>query len=227
MVAFAEVTSFVRYLADTEGPDALPSLLAALRDAPDADTALRESSGADLHTWDGRWRAYLAAQPHTPLPPTFGLGGEAKDLRAVRERLRLAELLHGRNHSAEALTEIEMIKSDAAASDPSVRHVHARILDALGRRADAERLVSDPTAVASSFGPWWAIRGRFQREAGQGPDADASFVEAVATDPLDMQSACEVDESVTETVEDEGPETAARALCDAAKARHEPRLGRD
>jgi hypothetical protein len=49
----------------------------------------------------------------------------------------------------------------------------------------------------------------------------------VATDPFDVESACEVDDTLTELPDDPGPETAARALCDAAKARHEPPLGRD
>jgi hypothetical protein len=227
MVAFAEVTSFVRYLATTGGPDALPKLLAAVRAAPDIDTALRESSGADLLAWDGRWRAYLAGQPHPALPAIFGLGAPDKSLRDVRERLRLAELLYGRKHPGAALTELDQIHGETAATDPSVRHVRARVLDALGRRPDAEREVSDPASVASSFGPWWAVRGRWAREAGNGPDADSSFVEAVATDPFDMQSACEVDDGAEEHVEDDGPDTAARALCQAARARHEPPLGRD
>src|SRR5262249_48189855 len=41
MVAFAEVTSFVRYYAATQGEDALPRLLQALRDQGSVDDALR------------------------------------------------------------------------------------------------------------------------------------------------------------------------------------------
>ncbi len=229
MVAFAEVTSFVRYYASSGGPDALPKLLAALRDAVDADAALRDASGADLHAWDARWRAYLATQPHTELPAMFGLGGgkEAAGMRSVVDRLRLAELLYGRRRPTPALAELDQIKGDMASSDPSIRAVRARVLEALDRKADALHEVSEPAAVSSTFGPWWAVRGRLQRQDGQGADADASFVEAVASDPLDMQAACEVDDSVEAPVDDSAPETAARALCDAARARHEPSLGRD
>ena len=230
MVAFAEVTSFVRYLADTAGPDALPRLLAALRHSPDADSALRESSASDLHTWDTRWRAYLAAEPHTPLPGIFGLlggGGDGANLQDLRNRVRLAQLLYGRSHPAAAMTELDLIHGDTGKSDPSVRGLRARVLEAVGRKAEARVEVADPVQVASTFGPWWAIRGRWEREDGEGANADASFVEAVATDPFDVEAACEVDDALPEHVDDSGPETAARALCDAARARHEPPLGRD
>ncbi len=229
MVAFAEVTSFVRYLADAGGPGALSKLLRALRHAPDPDGALRESSGADLHTWDGRWRGYLASEPRAPLAGIFGPLGDAESasLRSLRERVRLAQLLYGRSKPAAAMVELNLVTGDPGSGDPSVRSLRARVLAALGRKTEAEREVADPALVTSTFGPWWAVRGRWEREDGHGEDADASFVEAVATDPFDVQAACEVDDSVTEYVDDSGPETAARLLCEAAKARHEPSLGRD
>src|SRR5439155_4149926 len=57
MVAFAEVTSFVRYYASTASPDALPRILLALRNRKSPDAALAEVTGADLKGWDARWRA--------------------------------------------------------------------------------------------------------------------------------------------------------------------------
>jgi len=227
MVAFAEVTSFVRYLATHGGPDALPRLLTSLRHAPDVDAALRESSGADLHTWDGRWRAALASEPRAPIPSVFALGAPHPDARDLRKRVRLAELLYGRGHPGPALVEIDRVRADFALGDPSVRSVRANILGALGRKAEGEREVQDPRQVAASFAPWWAIRGRWQRADGEGPDADASFAEAVATDPFDVQAACEVDDGGGEVVSDFGPETPAAELCEAARARHTPPLGRD
>jgi hypothetical protein len=226
MVAFAEVTSFVRYLATTRGPDALPSLLLALRHAPDPDAALREATGADLHAWDTLWRAHLTREPVPSVPAVFGLGADGAKVRELRDRVRLAQLLYGRSHPGPALAELDLVKGDLGAADPSVRSLRASVLDAVGRRAEAEKEVADPASVASSFGPWWAIRGRWEREDGQ-PDAESSFVEAVATDPFDVQAACEVDDSLKEQPDDSGPETPARLLCEAARARHEPPLGRD
>ena len=73
MVAFAEVTSFVRFYADSQADGrrtaAAPerrrsaSLFAELRDGKDPDEALLAASGADLKAWDARWRAYLAVAP--------------------------------------------------------------------------------------------------------------------------------------------------------------------
>src|SRR5579872_304971 len=93
MVAFAEVTSFIRYYATVAGQDALPRLFKELRSGKDADKALLDASAADLHAWDGRWRRYLAERPREPLPALFGLGGQPSDARELRERGRLAELL--------------------------------------------------------------------------------------------------------------------------------------
>ena len=73
MVAFAEVTSFVRYYADQGGDGALPKLLGLLRAKKSPDDALREASGADLHGWDVKWRANLASKPHDALPAMLGL----------------------------------------------------------------------------------------------------------------------------------------------------------
>jgi hypothetical protein len=225
LVAFAEVTSFVRYLAATD-PDVLRRLLASLRRKGDVDAALLESSGADLHTWDTRWRAYLANETHAPLPPSIGLGGASSDVHELRDRVRLAELLYGRSHPGPALTELERVKASGK-DDPSVESLRAHVLGALGRKAEGELEVKDPKGVGSSYGPWWAIRGRWEREDGQVDDADSSFVEAVATDPFDVESACEMDDSAAALQDDSGPETAARALCEAAKARHDPPLGTD
>jgi hypothetical protein len=224
MVAFAEVTSFVRFYANNAGVDALPNLFRELRDGKDVDTSLRDASGADLRGWDVKWRGFLASKPREPLPPLFGLGGDASagDMRDLRERVRLAELLLGRDHAAQALLELDRIKSSAALDDPSVRYLRARVLEALGRSRDADPLVADAKAILSSYGPWWAIRGRFARARGDDPTAGSSFFEAVASDPLDVEAACEG------LAADALPrDLAAKPLCDAARGRAEPSIGRD
>jgi hypothetical protein len=222
MVAFAEVTSFVRYFASTAGPEALPKLLAELRAGKAPDVALRDASGADLKAWDTRWRAYLAAKPREAIPALFGLGGEPPDVRDLRDRTRLAELLVGRDHAPEALLELDRIKTPGALDDSSVRYLRARTLEALGRGKDAEPLVANAKDVLSPYAPWWAIRGRFARLRGDDAVADPSFYEAVAIDPLDVESACEgIDRESRPKDPRQGP------LCDAARAREEPGLGRE
>lgn len=225
MVAFAEVTSFVRFYADDQGADALPKLLARLKAGDDPKAALASASGSDWRAWETKWRAHLAAQPREPLPSLFGLGAAHEDVRKMRdlgERARLAELLLSRDHAAEAVKELDRIQLAASpvavdVLDPSVYYLRARALEQAGRREDAAPLVADPKQSLSSYGPWWAIRGRWQRMRGEEAAAQASFAEAVASDPLDVEAACEsIDEDAVP------PDAHKRPLCEAARARKEP-----
>jgi hypothetical protein len=85
-----------------------------------------------------------------------------------------------------------------------------------------EASLGEPKDVASSYGGWWAIRGRFARLRGDEPTADGYFVEAVAQDPLDEESACQ---SLDVASSPAAPPAAE--LCEAARHRGEPRLGQD
>ncbi len=220
-VAFAEVTSFVRFYADTVGSSALPNLLAAVQAHENASDALKELSGTDLAGWDTKWRAYLAARPVENLPAGWMLGAPPAGLHEIRDRARLAELLIGRDHSADALTELEPLGTEAW-QDASLRHLRARAFEAAGSTAVVEASLGEPKDVASSYGPWWAIRGRFARARGDGPAAEGFFLEAFAQDPLDVESACETLDAASSP---DAP--AGRALCEAARHRGEPGIGRD
>jgi hypothetical protein len=274
MVAFAEVTSFVRFYTHNAGEDALPKLLSEVRAAGDRagdranDDPLAAASGVDRKTWDARWRAYLASRPREPLPELFGLGPgphsgreplasgaskngsgaqlggnpPIKEMRDLRDRTRLAQLLMSRDrgYARAALLELDPIDAAPAAprrrsSDPSVRWLRARVQEqvaeetvgvaqdapdagaasARGKLAELALIVGEPPEVLSSYGPWWAIRGRFARLRGDEATASSSFFEAVAADPLDPESACE---SVDETA----PPAQSGELCAAALARKEP-----
>jgi hypothetical protein len=222
MVAFSEVTSFVRYLATTATPDTLPRLFAALRANESVDDALVGTTGSDLKEWDAKWRTYLAEQPKEAIPAVFGLGAPRLHIRELQKRVRLAELLYGRDHAPEALVEIDKVTSGEGLEDPSIRYLRARILESLGREADGVPLVADPKEVVASFGPWWAIRGRWARAKGDDITAESSFFEAIAADPLDVEAACE---GIGATSAPRNP--LQRPLCDAARARREPVIGQD
>jgi hypothetical protein len=223
-VAFAEVTSFIRYYAENAGPDALPRLLLAVKAKDDANAALQEVSGTDFAGWDTKWRAWLAEQPKEPLPSTWGLGGAPPGLRDLRERARLTELLLGRDHAKDALKEIDPIPATSW-TDASLRHLRGRVMEAAGEGEPAvtEKL-GEPKDVASGFGPWWAIRARMARVRG-GADAavaEGYFVEAVAQDPFDVESACQ---SLDPAASTKDPQLAP--LCDAARAMGAPDIGKD
>jgi hypothetical protein len=225
-VAFAEVSSFVHYFVEAAGPDALPKLLGALKAGLSTDAALLSVTGADLPAWDGRWRAYVAAQRLAPLSDLYGLGGEGSQsgrARDLREKGRLAELLADRGHAAQALVELDgvgLLASPVArepyaalVGDPSLRWLRGRLLEETGRRGEGEWLVSDPADVQTSFGPWWALRGRWASLRGDARTAGESFGAAVAVDPLAPEAACGVVRA-----SDPPLPTADLALCAAARA---------
>ena len=223
-VAFAEVTSFIKYFAETSPPDALSKLLLALRTAKTADDALKEISGETLAQWDVKWRAHLAKHPKEPLSPMFGLGATPPGIGDSRERSRLAELLVGRNHPAEALTELEKIPADMLA-DPSLRYLRARVLEGADSAKQAEMLLEDPKLWTASYGPCWAVRGRLARERGDHSVADASFGEALAHDPFGIEAACQVLPEALKAPADRLGQGAS--LCETARKRSDPDLGRE
>jgi hypothetical protein len=226
-VAFAEVTTFVRLLAEDGGDARLQRLLRALASGGNVDAAMTSATGADLATWDGRWRAWIASRPSGDVPLLAdGPPGSPAVLRDLRDRVRLGQLLMARGHAGQAVDELRHIApagspgGEPEMRDPSVFWLRARTLEASGHRTEAEPLVANPADVLSSYGPWWATRGRWARLRGDDSAADESFFQAVAADPFDAESACE-------TLEDgDSPVDAAqRALCGAARAWPEPPFG--
>ncbi|HEY8074629.1 MAG TPA: hypothetical protein VIF62_10970 [Labilithrix sp.] len=212
MVAFAEVTSFVKYFVESSPPDALARLLLTLRESRSVDDALKIVSNETLAQWDVKWRAHLAKLHVEPLSPMYGLGGTPPGIGDSRERARLAELLFGRDHFVESLSELDKIPESMLA-DPSLRYVRARALEAAGKTKDAEALLEEPKAWVASFGPCWAVRARLAQARGDSATAEPSSAEAVAHDPLGLESACG---------EDQGSR-----LCEAARKRDEPDLGKE
>ncbi|WP_394828370.1 tetratricopeptide repeat protein [Pendulispora albinea] len=248
LVAFSEVTSFVRYFATNTPPGTLERLFAALREGKEPDAALEVASSANLKQWDTRWRAYLASKPKETLPARLSLGKERPNLRDIRERVRLAELLVGRDHPAEALTELDRLQAPAGkppaanggppVDDPSYRYLRGRVLLALGgegRTKEAEVLFQEPKEVLASYGPWWAVRGVLARVRGDGSSAETSFAEAVATDPFDLEAACEVldappSASTPASTGLSAPPVTSKdpnPLCQTARAWKVPALGQD
>jgi predicted Zn-dependent protease len=142
----------------------------------------------------------------------YGLGGTPPGIGDSRERARLAELLFGRDHFVESLSELDKIPESMLA-DPSLRYVRARALEAAGKTKDAEALLEEPKAWVASFGPCWAVRARLAQARGDSATAEPSSAEAVAHDPLGLESACG---------EDQGSR-----LCEAARKRDEPDLGKE
>lgn len=210
MVAFAEVTSFVRYLANEAGTESVKKLLAALRARTPVEAAMTSTTGSDLKAWDAKWRAHLATLGEKP-PPAL-LAAESKEARGMREHVRLAELLIGRGHEHDAATELDYV-GGALLSDPHVRYLKARALEKESPE-DAKKVLGEPAELYASYAPWWAIRGRFA-VAAHDPSAPVDFAEAISQDPFDIEAACE------------GGAKAGDPLCEAAKQNGTPDVGRE
>lgn len=211
MVAFAEVTSFVRFLVETGPPDRLPRLLTALRTAKDVDHALEDVTSKNLAGWDSAWRAAKSGEQSTELESIYGLGSAPPADASTREPMRLAELLERRGHHAAARHELERIhRTDGIDLDPALRALAARVLFADGDADAADARIGLPPDVAASFGPWWAMRGQLDRHAGRGERAELAFIAAVAADPFHVDAACEGARDVPRN-------PTRRVLCESAR----------
>ncbi len=225
MVAFAEVTSFVRYMSAQSGDAAVKNLLAALRAHAPIDQALATATGSDLKGWDAKWRAHLATLGESP-PSDLSEAKEGREATRAREHVRLAELLIGRAHDADAAKELDEL-GGVYLREPYVRYLKSRALEkdfsiGAGAGVDAKRVLGEPAEISSSYAPWWAIRGRLIVAASGGSIGDASsFAEAIAQDPFDVEAACETRFDLAPGAKAGDP------LCEGARASGTPDVGHD
>jgi hypothetical protein len=192
MVAFAEVSSFVRFWIKSTNEDALPELLVRLRLAEGdeyVDSAMKVVTGNSLSEWNARWLTYLGGV-RRELPRGTRLGDGHPGLADVQRGLRLGSLLLERKHPGAAKQVFEPAQK-LAPFDPLLRHHLAQALFDLGQKSEAEKLISRMEDVHSEFGPWMALHGRWLEEQGEGERAAAAFDTGVQLCPLLPEVACE------------------------------------
>lgn len=224
-VVYAEVTSFVRFLAgDRAGetptapsdPTVLPRLVKALATAKDVDAALVEVTGKDLKAWDAVWRPWVMAKKGLPDGAYPDKKAAPKDAKALRNALRLGELLLGRKHVAAARKELEPLAGERKEPWIMAWVARSRLLsgDPLGART-----LLDPTRITADVGLFWALRGDALRAAGvTGPTVVDAYLQAIAHSPFLLEAACGWSDVAPEPAELPGlARTVAIALCTAAK----------
>jgi hypothetical protein len=209
-VAFAEVSSFVRFWAREAGDEALPQLVVRLKAAESGaefERAIGDVSAADFPTWIKRWKAHLATVPRD-LPEDLEPGAVPKNVKEISRRLRLGELLQGRGHARAA--SIERARAHALVPfEPTVRCHLAESLLAMSDPQNAAQLVERIEDVHGRFGRWHSLNGLLHPDP---IDPDKPFRFGLALDPLEPAVACE------EKAAPELPKDAIRAaICEAAR----------
>jgi hypothetical protein len=188
-VAFAQVSSFVRYWAREAGDQALPQLVVRLKDSTGSNDFARvigEVSAADFATWDKRWRSYLTTIPKD-LPADLAPGAEIPHVREIAKRIRLGELLQGRGHFRAAAIQRSRAQS-LLPFDASLRCALAESLVAVGDTANAALLTEKIEEVHSRHGRFWSLHGLLHPDPG---DFDRPFRFGLALDPLNPFVACQ------------------------------------
>lgn len=245
MVAYAEVTSFVRFVAgDRAGEpnaptdrEALPKLVKAYGRGLDTNAALKDVTGKDLKAWDAIWRPWVITKK-TKLPSSIGLDdpptGAAleqakaahKSEREAHAALRLGQLLLARDHVKEARIKLDPLIG-AHGTDPVVTAFAglARILD--GDPASARPFL-DPKLVLGDLGLWWSARAQALAATGA-PAAEVADAWAIgaAHDPFLPEVSCGWADAKGLPGMEGWLESAVKGLCAAARARQLPKLGQD
>jgi hypothetical protein len=178
-IAFAEVTSFVRYLLAQSGERALPALLLELHSLPDAERALRGVTGLGLLEWQVLWRAALA---ESPSPAPSGAAAAEESGLLSRRAARMSELLYLQG-KYEAAAERSQIELDRAPGNPVLRFQAARALSRF-----------DEGQVPEVLGPIDRVTGPYAGYlalASEHPGAPPGLAEqALGLDPFLIEVAC-------------------------------------
>jgi hypothetical protein len=207
-IAFAEVTSFINFWIAENGRGAFRLLLADLQglEQRDPDPALRSVTGFGLRDWIARWQSHLrtlgapagpdvtasagtaplerpAASPVTPpaQPPAA-----APDMRGVR----LGDLLlRGQHYKAAA-----RLFDEALAGAPGVSALRFRASEAslaANRPDDARQRLGRLEELDGPHAGWFALKGRFDADAGEGQSGAEASRMATSLDPWSELVACE------------------------------------
>ncbi len=189
-IAFAEVTSFVSYFVREAGEPALKLLFADLKGSGQhgAEVALRSVTGYTLSEWNRRWQAALQSGEHQKAK--LAERSQASGGRELARRVHLSDLLFARGASRSAASEIAPALPRFG-REPAVRWRAARAWLDAGDASQAKSALGGLEDIGSVHGPWFGVRGRLLREAGDGAEAEASFRIGIAVDPLAEDTACE------------------------------------
>jgi hypothetical protein len=187
-IAFAEVTAYMQYWIERNGPHALSLLLRDLEVAPDAESAMRSVSGYGVAEWQLLWREALEGKFESPEISEENEPSERLGPRALGRVLRLTELLTVEGFAAEG-AEIAAPELDRASHSAAYRFLVGRAALLSGRQ-DAELLLGRLEDVEGPHAGWLALHGATAWTESSHLGAESIFQQAVGLDPLLPEVAC-------------------------------------
>lgn len=211
-LAFAQVSSFVARFHAAYGKEALQGAIAAIATGTDAREALGAAAGTTWAALERAWRDSLSAHRDAATPDfralRFREGGEAEEgsfaegdaeevAAVARRHLRLGDLLWGRRRYGAAAEEYARSLA-AAPGDPILASRLARAALAAGdgaRAAEALRPIAD---AHPEHAPTRAVLGSALRALGDLEGAREHAEAAIALNPFDPRSHCDIAAITTE-----------------------------
>jgi tetratricopeptide (TPR) repeat protein len=186
-IAFSEVTSFINFWIRENGRAAFRLLLQDLKGLAqrDPNDALRGVSGYDLSEWIVRWQAWLLLQEPAERSSGMVAGGSPE-----LGRVRIGDLLlRGQYYDAAARNFEAALKRAPGASALRYRVSQAEL--AAGRSGVAEERLGKLDDLDGPHAGWFALRGRFDKQAGNAVAAAKALDMALSLDPWSELVACE------------------------------------
>lgn len=187
-IAFSEVTSFINYWIAQNGRAAFRLLLSDLRvlEDRDPDAALRGVSGYTLSEWIRRWQIWLRGSGPADVVEVADNGSAPPDMRHVR----LGDLLFRGQYFGAAAHHFEAaLELSPRVSALRFRSSQAEL--AAGELEDAQASLGSVREVDTPHAGWFALRGRFDAEAGDTSNAALASEMALSLDPWSEVVACE------------------------------------
>ncbi len=186
--AFSEVTSFMEYWIEQNGPRSLNFLLRDMEVAPDADSAMRSVSGYSVPEWELLWREQMRQkfEEEADLKPEED--AESLGPRAVARGLRLVELLtlDGFAQTAEFYGAVDL---DRAPHVAALRFLTARAA-MLREEGDESLYLGETGDVHQAHAGWLALYAAQQNQVLPDFDATTLWEQARGLDPLLPEVAC-------------------------------------
>jgi tetratricopeptide (TPR) repeat protein len=199
-LAFAQVSTMVRYLVETQGKNALPTVLDHVRDGEDAESAFAAAAGEpDFDSLLASWKSWLRTMPLVAeriesLPvvldnPADEFEGDPalENREDLKKFARIGDLLRERSLYAAALVEYDKAMDPDGPSSPTLFARRATCYSELGESQKALDVVDEGVRLYPEFALLQVSRARILDALGRVPDATTAWLAAHDLNPFDPE----------------------------------------